>query len=159
MRRFFLSLAAALAATLALLPAGAASAAVGPRYYLALGDSLSQGIQPNAAGATVNTNQGYADQLYRIERAHILGLRLVKLGCGGDTTTSMLTGKGNAAAAASLHCDRAGGSQLAAAERFLRAHHKPERYRSSRSTSAPMTSTAALRAARSTSPALRRASP
>ena len=33
-------------------------------FYLALGDSLSQGVQPDAAGASVETGQGYADQLY-----------------------------------------------------------------------------------------------
>ncbi|HME64963.1 MAG TPA: SGNH/GDSL hydrolase family protein, partial [Streptosporangiaceae bacterium] len=33
-------------------------------YYLALGDSLSQGVQPDAAGTSVETRQGYPDQLY-----------------------------------------------------------------------------------------------
>ena len=33
-------------------------------YYLALGDSLSQGVQPDAAGTSVPTGQGYPDQLY-----------------------------------------------------------------------------------------------
>lgn len=100
-----------------------ATASPPARYYLALGDSLSQGMQPNVRGATVNTNEGYADQLFAIERRRIPNLVLVKLGCGGDTTGSMLTGHGNAAAARFLHCDRAGGSQLKAAELFLRAHH------------------------------------
>ena len=35
----------------------------------------------------------------------------------------MLTGNGNSSNARALHCDRAGGSQESAAERFLRAHH------------------------------------
>jgi len=113
-----------LALVFALAPS-AANAASGSRYYLALGDSLSQGMQPNVKGETVNTNEGYADQLLAIERARIPSLTLVKLGCGGDTTGSMLTGHGNAKAAKALHCDRAGGSQLKAAEWFLRAHHTP----------------------------------
>jgi lysophospholipase L1-like esterase len=92
------------------------------RYYLSLGDSLAQGMQPNSAGLTVNTNQGYADQLYAIEKRKIPGLRLVKLGCGGETTTSLLTGRGNSADALLLGCHPAGGSQMAAAERFLRRH-------------------------------------
>jgi lysophospholipase L1-like esterase len=37
----------------------------------------------------------------------------------------MLTGQGNNTNARLLHCDRAGGSQEAAAERFLRTHHHP----------------------------------
>ena len=93
------------------------------RYYVALGDSLAQGMQPDASGLIVNTNQGYADQLYAIERRRIPGLKLVKLGCGGETTTSMLTGRGNRDALL-LGCTRAGGSQTTAAERFLRAHRR-----------------------------------
>jgi len=112
---------AVLALALALAPAAASAAT--PHYYLALGDSLSQGMQPNVRGQTVNTNEGYPDQLLALEGSHVPNLTLVKLGCGGDTTGSMLTGHGNAAAAKFLHCDRTGGSQLKAAELFLRAHH------------------------------------
>jgi lysophospholipase L1-like esterase len=95
----------------------------GTRYYLALGDSLSQGQQPNVQGQTVNTNQGYANDLYQVEHRRIRSLKLVKLGCGGETTQSMITGKGNKDAKAN-HCHPKGGSQLAAAVRFLKAHHK-----------------------------------
>ncbi len=102
---------------------GVAAAKSASHYYLALGDSLSQGVQPNARGTSLETNQGYANQLYQIERRHIPNLKLVKLGCPGDTTTSMLTGHGNEANAKLFHCDRRGGSQLTAAERFLRSHH------------------------------------
>ncbi len=120
-----LSLTLALIGALALLGAPVAGAASAPRYYLALGDSLSQGMQPTPQGATVDTNQGYADDLVATEAHRVPGLRLVKLGCGGETTGSMLTGRGNAKNARQLHCDRAGGSQLTAAVRFLRAHHAP----------------------------------
>jgi lysophospholipase L1-like esterase len=92
------------------------------RYYLALGDSLSQGVQPNATGQSVETNQGYANDLFAHYRAQVRGLKLVQFGCPGDTTTSMLTGVGNLPAAQLFHCDRAHGSQLAAAEAFLKAH-------------------------------------
>jgi lysophospholipase L1-like esterase len=102
----------------------APSNAAGARYYLSLGDSLAQGMQPDAAGLTVNTDQGYADQLYAIERRKIPGLKLVKLGCGGETTTSFLTGQGNSGDALLLGCDPAGGSQMAAAEGFLRKHRR-----------------------------------
>ena len=107
------------------VPGVASAATAAPRYYLALGDSLSQGVQPNSRGVSLETDQGYANQLFTIERRQIPNLKLVKLGCPGDTTASMLTGHGNAANAKRFHCDRAGGSQLAAAERFLRAHHQP----------------------------------
>jgi lysophospholipase L1-like esterase len=111
---------AAMLALTAVAPADAART----RYYLSLGDSLAQGMQPNSAGLTLNTDQGYADQLYAIEKPRIPGLKLVKLGCGGETTTSFLTGRGNAGDALLLGCAPAGGSQIVAAERFLRSHHR-----------------------------------
>jgi len=82
-------------------------------YYLALGDSLSQGVQPNATGASVETQQGYPDQLYAALRPRHPGLRLVKLGCPGETTSTMIDGG---------ICHYPGGSQLADAAAFLRAH-------------------------------------
>jgi lysophospholipase L1-like esterase len=82
-------------------------------YYLALGDSLSRGVQPDAAGASVPTADGYADQLYALLRRHERGLRLVKLGCKGETTSTMIDGG---------LCRYPAGSQLATALRFLRAH-------------------------------------
>jgi lysophospholipase L1-like esterase len=94
------------------------------RYYLALGDSLSQGMQPDPQGTTLNTHQGYVDDLFAVERHHVRELKLVKYGCGGETTQSMITGKGNEANARKLHCVKRGGSQLKAAERFLRSHHR-----------------------------------
>jgi lysophospholipase L1-like esterase len=82
-------------------------------YYLALGDSLSLGIQPNADGVDVETAQGYPDQLYATLRRTRPGLRLVRLGCSGETTKTMMNGG---------ICPYPGGSQLAAATAFLRAH-------------------------------------
>jgi lysophospholipase L1-like esterase len=84
-------------------------------YYLALGDSLSQGVQPDAAGTSVSTADGYPDQLYALLRARQPGLRLVKLGCMGETTATMISGG---------MCPYAGGSQLTAAMRFLRTHRR-----------------------------------
>jgi lysophospholipase L1-like esterase len=111
-----------LASTAVIVLAANATAGARTRYYLSLGDSLAQGMQPRSAGITVNTDEGYADQLYATEQPRIQGLKLVKLGCGGETTTSFLTGSGNSLAPL-LGCNPAGGSQMAAAERFLRAHH------------------------------------
>jgi lysophospholipase L1-like esterase len=85
----------------------------GPRYYLALGDSLSVGIQPNAAGTDVLTDQGYPDQLTALLHRRGQDLRLVKLGCSGETTVTLINGG---------ICTYPGGSQLAAATQFLRQH-------------------------------------
>jgi lysophospholipase L1-like esterase len=82
-------------------------------YYLALGDSLAVGVQPDAAGTSVETRSGYPDQLYATLRRSHPGLRLVKLGCPGETTTTMINGG---------LCTYSGGPQLAAAASFLRAH-------------------------------------
>jgi lysophospholipase L1-like esterase len=108
----------------ALSPSVASAAAPATRYYLALGDSLSQGVQPNTAGESLETAQGYANDLFAFESARIPTLTLVDLGCPGESTGSMLTGNGNATAAGFFHCDRKGGSQLKAAELFLKAHHR-----------------------------------
>jgi lysophospholipase L1-like esterase len=113
-----------LVGALAMAPVAFGWAQPMPRYYLSLGDSLSQGVQPNVSGRSVETNQGYPDQLYASLRARIRNLKLVKLGCPGETTTSMLTGKGNEKNARMFRCARSGGSQLSAAKRFLRAHHR-----------------------------------
>ena len=95
-------------------PAGAGQARPPARYYLALGDSLAQGVQPDTAGHSVRTGQGYPDQLYTALRRHQPGLRLVKLGCPGETTVTMIDGG---------ICSYPGGrTQLAAAVRFLRGH-------------------------------------
>ena len=84
-----------------------------PTYYLALGDSLSQGVQPDAAGVSVETRDGYSDQVYAALRPSHPTLKLVKLGCPGETTSTMINGG---------ICHYQGGSQLAAAVGFLRAH-------------------------------------
>ena len=93
--------------------AGPDAQAIQASYYLAVGDSLSQGVQPNATGASVETKQGYPDQVYAALRRSHPALRLVKLGCPGETTSTMIHGG---------ICRYAGGSQLAAAVAFLRAH-------------------------------------
>src|SRR5260221_4065191 len=82
-------------------------------YYLALGDSLSRGVQPDSAGASLATRQGYADQLYAALRRGHPGLRLVKLGCSGETTETMNDGG---------ICSYPGGAQLAAAVSLLLGH-------------------------------------
>jgi lysophospholipase L1-like esterase len=113
--RIALAAAVAVTATVTACSGPAASRAVTTpaTYYLALGDSLAQGVQPNAAGTSVETGQGYADQLYAMLRPGQPGLRLVKLGCPGETTATMIHGG---------ICRYPGGAQLAAAVAFLTAH-------------------------------------
>jgi lysophospholipase L1-like esterase len=117
MRRFTRSVTAAAMAVAAAVTFTACSAPPRPEtassYYLALGDSLSQGVQPDAAGASVETPQGYPDLVYATLRASHPGLTLVRLGCPGETTQTMMHGG---------ICRYPGGSQLAAATAFLRAH-------------------------------------
>jgi lysophospholipase L1-like esterase len=71
------------------------------------------GVQPNASGASVETQSGYANQLYSALRAGQPTLRLVRLGCPGETTATMISGG---------ICRYQRGSQLTAAAAFLRAH-------------------------------------
>jgi lysophospholipase L1-like esterase len=86
-----------------------------PRYYLALGDSLAVGVQPDATGHLRPTAQGYADDLHLLFRTFLRDLQLVKLGCSGETTSSMITGQESP-------CTYQAGSQLQQAVAFLKAH-------------------------------------
>lgn len=79
---------------------------VGARYHLALGDSL-------AAGVGAPAWQGYVPRITAHEVPRLSGLTLKNVSCSGATTTSLLNGGG---------CSYPEGSQLAAAEAFLRAH-------------------------------------
>jgi lysophospholipase L1-like esterase len=113
MSRVRIGFAVVAAAAAILAFSGCAARAVPATWYLALGDSLSVGVQPDAAGASVQTGQGYADQLHAALLPAHPGLRLVKLGCPGETTRTMIAGG---------ICRYPSGSQLAAAVAFLRAH-------------------------------------
>ena len=95
------------------MPAIAAADNNGVRYYVSLGTSLSVGIQPDAQGNNQRTNDGYADQLFDIIEPQFRKIRLVKLGCPGETTTTMMAGG---------ICTYEEGSQLAQAIEFLHAH-------------------------------------
>jgi lysophospholipase L1-like esterase len=109
-------LVALLAVLVGVLALGVPPAAARPtEYYLALGDSLAAGYQPDPA---IGRDQGYVPRIHRaLSRGR--GLVLANLGCDGATTTTLLTGGGCAYGGAA--------SQLAAAERFLRLH--PHRVR------------------------------
>ena len=86
-------------------------------YYVSVGTSLSVGIQPNASGTLLPSNDGYPDQLFDLVRPGLEAagqnreLRLVKLGCPGETIDEMVNGGS---------CPYLSGSQLDAALDFLR---------------------------------------
>jgi lysophospholipase L1-like esterase len=104
----------AMAASVAAAPGSSGTRA--PLYYLSLGDSLAAGVQPTgSADSQFRTSDGYADQLYAIARQSHPNLRLVKLGCPGETTGTMIAGG---------ICPYENGSQLADAVEFLHAHRK-----------------------------------
>ena len=85
-------------------------------YVVSLGDSLAVGVQPNGSGIALPTNDGYADQLYDQIRPGFEGgapnreLRLLKLGCPGETLGDMINGGS---------CPYLAGSQVEAAVKFL----------------------------------------
>ena len=87
----------------------------GAPYLLALGGSASVGFQPTLAHPRGQpTSSGYAEDLVPLEQQRWPGLTVVHLGCPGATTMTMLEGGGK--------CPYAEGSQLQAAEAFLRTH-------------------------------------
>ena len=84
-------------------------------YYVSVGTSLSVGIQPNGSGVLLPTDDGYPNALYNtlkpiFELAGNRELRLVKLGCPGETFETFANGGS---------CLYLEGSQLAAAADFL----------------------------------------
>ncbi len=83
---------------------GTASPAPDAPRYLALGDSLAAGIQPDRP-----SDQGYAEAIWHQRAARIQDLVLVKLGRGGETGASL------------IHRDRPGPSQLERAEQVIRS--------------------------------------
>ena len=96
-------------------PSGAASPA--SVFYLDLGASVSVGVQPSPwAPHGAPTRRGFANDLVRREARAGLHLRLVEVGCPGETVESMVSGFDR--------CYRPPASQLATAVAFLRAHHR-----------------------------------
>jgi lysophospholipase L1-like esterase len=91
----------------------------GSPWYLSLGDSLAQGVQSDGAGGSIITDTGYVDDLYNSGLAARPHLQLMKLGCPGETSSSMVLGAG---ATPPSPCTYAEGSQLAAAAAFIATH-------------------------------------
>src|SRR4029450_1519771 len=99
-------------------------------YYVALGDSLAAGYQPNGeTGPDGMFLHGYANQLYDALKANDPTLQLQNLACGGETTSATISGEEVHFAGSrsfcgyrSWHGPLAHGSQLDDAVAFLHAH-------------------------------------
>lgn len=111
-----------LALCLLLLPAPAAFASstprhaspVGPKtYYLALGDSLAFGYQPD-----LDFSHGYVDDFFSNLKGHGVQ-QLANLGCPGETSVTMING---GCPDAFLRKYPYSGAELAAAVSFLHGH-------------------------------------
>jgi len=109
------ALAAVLLAVVTAAPVAAATDVDHARIYdLSLGDSLAAGVQPIGDPALdYRTSDGYADRLFELARADHPKLTLVKLGCPGESTRTMVDGG---------LCTYDHGSQLDEAVAFLHAH-------------------------------------
>ena len=92
---------------------------------LSLGDSYSVGWQELPGGKQGTTHNGPADQLVPLAAARGWKLKLVNLGCGGATTTSMLTPSPIGCASEALAPgapNYPGKSQLQAALAYIKGH-------------------------------------
>lgn len=104
------------------LPA-VAGARTATSYYVSLGDSYAQGVQPIGPNqADIPTENGYTDFLYKRLKAAHPGLKLVKLGCGGATTDSMINGTKKCGEKLPYASKSKATSQLTYAAKFMRAH-------------------------------------
>jgi lysophospholipase L1-like esterase len=102
-------IAALVGSVVSVTPAHADVSHAASQYYLALGDSLAFGFQPNR-----DFTHGYVQQLYATLHAQQPRLVLENLGCPGETSTSLVVGG---------KCPYPGGaSQLDTAIGFLHAH-------------------------------------
>jgi lysophospholipase L1-like esterase len=131
MHRRFRSLALGLLALLVLAPVASAAHHARAKakpvkgILLSLGDSYSVGWQELPGGGQGSTHNGPADQLVPLAAARGWHLKLVNFGCGGATTTSMLTASAVGCTPAALAPGAAnypGKSQTQAAVDFIKSH-------------------------------------
>lgn len=84
-------------------------------YYVSLGDSLSVGTMPDAQGHDHISQRGYAEAIKPVLGRTLSNLHLVKLGCSGETSSSLIHGDRTC-------YRRRGDTQLGEATAFLRSH-------------------------------------
>jgi lysophospholipase L1-like esterase len=120
----------AFASALAVLvfAATGANAAGETHYYLAMGDSLAQGFQPNDTFPPYYQPDGYVPQVYAALNAADPKLTLENISCGGEGTVSMISGSQPPSARSSCGSPAfyrhwyPHKTQLAEAVNFLAAH-------------------------------------
>ena len=104
-----------------------AGANKGVRYYVSLGDSLAAGTNATEVGQAF-TDFGYADQLHAALATNKRALKLVKLGCPGESSVSLRFGSQLPTVVDSCGSPQdyknlyRKGTQLADAVKFLKAH-------------------------------------
>jgi lysophospholipase L1-like esterase len=119
-----------LASILALASTGPALAAKpvkrpAQQLYVSLGDSYAAGYQPTAVGVGATTTNGFAYQLPAAAKKRGYDLKLVNFGCGGATTTSIITTVGcppNGLGPGGIAYPTT--TQAVAAEAYVKAHRK-----------------------------------
>src|SRR5262245_44560219 len=118
-------------AVVLLIPAGcgssssprSASSSAPKGYYLALGDSIAYGQQPTKPpGTPASSFPGYVDGFAAYLRGLSPDLKVVNYGCSGESTVTFVRGGCPALDAGFELHDAFRGTQLQAAESFLRAH-------------------------------------
>jgi lysophospholipase L1-like esterase len=122
MRAFVPVIAVALSAGVLLLAnvagstsAGAATPSSTSVFYLALGASVSVGVQPTPTVPKGEpTDRGYANNLVAIEGAKGVFLQLTQLGCPGESTATFIYGGDK--------CYKGASTQLSTAVAFLQSH-------------------------------------
>ena len=114
-----LTVALALGAALLTLPATAG--AKPKQLYVSLGDSYATGYQVTPEGGR-NTRNGFAYQIPGLAKPRGYDLKLVNFGCGGETSTSLLTRVSVCRGLGPGGRGYAGTTQIHAAEAFLRKH-------------------------------------
>lgn len=110
---------------LAVLVAAARGTTAPESYYLALGDSITYGIQPTKAKPGARPSDfktGYVDVIAARLRKHSPSLQVVNYGCPGESTVTFTRGRCPAFADRIKLHDAFRGSQLEAALAVLRAH-------------------------------------
>jgi len=116
----------ALAAIAALTVPATADAAQKPKrqLYVSLGDSYATGFQPSVVNQSAGTRNGFAYQVPGLARKRGYRFKLVNFGCGGATTESLLEQTEKCGGPGPGGKGWGGRTQIAAAERFIRANRK-----------------------------------
>ncbi len=123
MRRIAFALTLLTAVACLLVPSMASAAKKKPvKYYVSLGDSYASGYQP---GVKAPNRNGFAYQVPKAAAKRGYKLKLMNFGCGGATSKSILEEKlKKGAKCLGPDAPKFSGTQIAAAEKFIKANMK-----------------------------------